>query len=134
MLTEEPFELSGTLGFITNSSSVIHFFPPEVLNHPDVQAVLRTFGVQGGFVGDELWNRSLCSSVLITDEQKELAYEMLAESDYSSPPCDKETLMQPGVVVIYGDEYQGLARSLCNVMQNLAEELKIPCYGGLDYN
>ena len=57
-------------GFITNSSSVVHHFPQELWEHPEVQALAKTYGLDTeGYIGKDLWNRARCESVAITQEE-----------------------------------------------------------------
>jgi len=131
---EEPFELSGNLGFITNSSSVIFHFPLSLLQHPDVVAVLTAFGVTGGVVGDNLWSRDHCASLLVTPEQKAKALDELLGNEYSKPEGTEALLNQEGVVLVYGDEYDSLPRLLCTMMRDLAETLGVPLMESVGFN
>lgn len=113
--------LSATLGFITNSSSAIHHFPREVLDHPTVQHFLKTFEIEGGFVSDNLWHRGECTTVAITQEQKAEVRRQLVENEYDAraPAIDVES---DEVVVIYGDEYTSIASQFADLCcQALAE-------------
>lgn len=108
--------LSMTIGFITNSSSAIHHFPREVLDHPRVKGFLEAFEITGGFIGEDLWSRSHCTTVAITKEQKEEVQRRLNASEYTeyarAPAVDVDS---DEIVVIYGDEYQSIASSLADL-------------------
>lgn len=122
--------LSINLGFVTNSSSMVHHFPREVLNDPNVAAFIQAFQVEGGFVGDDLWHRGQCSTMAMTPEQKQEVREKLASVDFSHPAIRDDD----SVVVIYGDEYQSLASSLAGLMRQAAEKLGYQVGYGEEYN
>jgi len=116
-----PKQISISVGFVTNSSSVVHHFPRELLDHPKVKAFIEKFELQDGFVGEDLWHRAQCGSFLVTPDQKaEVARSFSGDNDISDddyqctgPAVDTD----PGqVVLIYGDEYESIARSLCSLL------------------
>jgi hypothetical protein len=116
-----PKKISISIGFVTNSSSVVHHFPRELLDHPKVKMFIEKFELQHGFVGDDLWHRARCDSFLVAHEQKaEVAQNFrgdnyLSGSDHTAtgPAID----MDPNkVVLIYGDEYDSVARDLCSLL------------------
>jgi hypothetical protein len=116
-----PKQISISIGFVTNSSSVVHHFPRELLNHPKVKTFIEKFELQDGFVGDNLWHRDRCGSFLVSADQKaEVARNFsgdnsLSDDDYQckGPAID----MDPDqVVLIYGDEYGSIASSLCSLL------------------
>lgn len=120
------------IGFITNSSSVIHWFPKEVLTDPEVRTFIEAYGIGEGFVGEYLWSRSSCGSFLVTDAQKNAAEYQLNESEYggggySMGGPDK-------VTVIYGDEYTSVASELCEVLSRACRRMEISEGGSQDYN
>jgi len=129
--------ISINIGFVTNSSSCVHHFPSELLQHPKIKAFLQTFEIEDGFVGPELWSRTHCTTVAITKEQKAEVQDKLTNNDYgaSGPAINVDT---DEVVVIYGDEYQSIASALCNLMYEALVEQKGGDYwshrNSVDYN
>jgi hypothetical protein len=123
--------LSIVTGFITNSSSVIHGFNAELLNDERVQAMLSAYGVEKGFIGDDLMNRGDCGSLLITPEQKEEASKQFRESEYGGIEMSFD---RDSVYVIYGDEYDGLAQEISRLFETIAEEKGLPRTYGNSYN
>jgi hypothetical protein len=130
--------LGMNLGFVTNSSSVVHSFPVAVLQDPNVQAFLKAFEISGGFVGQDLWHRSQCGTFAVTKEQKEEVNQMFnsinsdGEEVYSRIP--QVTTDDSHVVIIYGDEYQSMASSLSHLMAQVCEKMGIPHGYGDSYN
>ena len=118
--------LSINLGFVTNSSSAIHHFPAELLEHPEVKKFLQVFEVSG-FVGD-LWNRSACGTIALTKEQKQVAQTRFNNDNTDVPHIDVDST---DFVVIYGDEYESLAHTFALLCSDAMAKLK----GGdpLDY-
>lgn len=118
------------IGFITNSSSCVYYFPKEVLADPQVKAFLEAHELTRGYIGEELWYRSECASFLVTEEQKAKAKDILRSYD----PDDRETsessvskVIDPkddGVYILYGDEYQSTTHILCRMMSNALAKLK----------
>lgn len=131
--------LGMNLGFVTNSSSVVHSFPVAVLQDPNVQAFLKAFEIHGGFVGTDLWHRSQCGTFAVTKEQKEEVNQMFnainvagEEPFYTSIP--QVSTNNDDVVLIYGDEYQSMASSLSHLMSQAAQKMGIPFGYGDSYN
>lgn len=124
--------VSINIGFITNSSSVVHHFPREMLAHPTISAFMVAMGIEDGFVGDNLWDRGGCTTVAITKEQKEEAWEKLqTESEHCrAPGIDTKG---DDIVLIYGDEYESVAASLAGLMGQVAHEMGLST-GGDSYN
>lgn len=108
-------KISMNIGFVTNSSSVVHHFPKEVLDHPQVAAFIKAFELEDGFVGREMWRRDECTTIAMTRKQKEEVQQKLAQSEYGSkgPPINVDS---DEVVIIYGDEAQSVANSLAHLM------------------
>lgn len=128
---KDRLQVSVNMGFITNSSSCVHWFPSKVLEHSDVKAVLDAYGAHGGWIGDDLWRRTHCDSFLVSDEQKQEAQEQADSAGYGSAP---DLAGRPGdVVVVYGDEYDSLARLLSDVMSEACSAMGLE-WGGQDYN
>lgn len=124
-----PRQISINIGFVTNSSSVVHHFPRRLLEHPTVKVFIEKFELQKGFVGNDLWHRARCSSFLVSPEQKaEVSRNFNGDNDLShsddlvmGPDID----MDPDqVVLIYGDEYCSVASELCQLLcEALHEEI-----------
>lgn len=112
------------MGFITNSSSAIHWFPKELLNDPGVKAFMEAYGLDRGSVGEDLWYRSACESIAITTEQKQQVRDQLTREDYdggsigvSVDPADDSNF-----VVIYGDEYESVTSELAHLLSEIARK------------
>lgn len=120
-----PKRVSITTGFVTNSSSVIHHFPNELLSHPKIAAFLKAFEIEDGFIGEDLWDRSACTSVAITKEQKQEVLQKLQNEEFatSHPVIDVDA---DKFVVIFGDEY----RSIANMLTDLIGEVLVEQHGG----
>ena len=87
--------------------------------------------IPGKIVGDYMWNGASCSSVIITEDQRKEATEKFKDTEYSSfDPGFKEGV----VYVIFGDEYDGLAQEINQIMEQIAEEKKIPRVYRSDFN
>jgi len=122
-----PKQISVSIGFVTNSSSVVHHFPRKLLEHPQVKAFIEKFELQDGFVGDNLWHRDHCASFLVTPEQKaEVTRSFSGDNhissddfQYTGPAIDKDP---DQVVLIYGDEYMSIASSLCALLSEVLRE------------
>lgn len=131
MSERKPTYLLGiNVGFVTNSSSMVHHFPRQLLDDPKVKAFLEAFGVEHGVVGDNLWHRGACTTIAITKEQKQEVVRAFAEEEYSHPHIDVNS---DEVVVIYGDEYTSVANTLAHMLSELCRERDLP-YGGDEYN
>ena len=120
------------VGFITNSSSVVHYLPPELWNHPKIKALFELYGGDG-YVGNYMASRVGCETVAVTPEQKEQAlheYRDVFESGFSLSSTEKET----GAVIIFGDEYQSLPQLLSSMARDLASEEGIEDGWAFDFN
>lgn len=115
--------ISVNIGFVTNSSSCVHHFPGELLQHPKIKAFMEAFEIAGGFIGPELWHRSHCTTVAITKEQKAEVQHKLTNNEYDArgPAINVDT---DEVVIIYGDEYSSIATALCDLMYEALVEKK----------
>lgn len=129
------------LGFVTNSSSVVHHFPAEVLNDPVVRLFLDKFEIGGGFIGSDLWHRGACSTVAMTKEQKREVQRKLQainegqESDGYMARVPAINTEDDSIVVIFGDEYTSLASALSRLMSEAAKQLGLGDLGyGDEYN
>lgn len=120
-----PMRLSMNIGFTTNSSFAVCHFPRQLLDHPTVKEFIELFEVSQGFIGDDMWNRSTCSTMAVTRKQKERLVEAFhvegEDAQWVKPPAiDVES---DDVTVIYGDEYTSLARNLAGLMREAAKEM-----------
>jgi len=121
------------IGFVTNSSFAVHHFPKQLLNHPGVKAFIELFEVSRGFVGDDMWTRSMCGTLAVTKEQKKQVVDKFKreQDEFFRPPhIDVES---DDVVIIYGDEYASLAHQISNLMREAAEEMGLSVSTG-DYH
>lgn len=119
------------VGFITNSSSVVHFFDKKLLEHPEVAAFLSKHEITG-YVGANLWNRGACESILITDEQKELGQKRMEGFEWglgNDVKGAKDTF-----TVIYGDEHWGFAQELCHLIGKVTGKHRSELGSFYDYN
>lgn len=123
-------QLTVNIGFITNSSSQIHWYPKEVLNHPDVKAFVEAYGIKEGYIGEDLWHRGGCSSFLTTPEQIAEAQRELTNENCSSPLLSKG---EDKIVVIYGDEYSNLTQELAYILDKVCRDQKLK-YEADEYN
>lgn len=115
--------VSVNLGFITNSSSAVTYVPVEVMQHERVRNFMKRYEVTDGFIGEDLWSRSGCASLLVTQDQVEAAREELT-SDWSYP-ASIEDVHDGGAVLIYGDEYDSLVSDLADLCYDIASELGV---------
>lgn len=108
--------LTINVGFITNSSSAIHWFDKKVLEAPEVKAFLEAYAING-YVGN-VWERSRCDTFAPDRKTKEQLVEAFSqEPEWHAPginPGDDD------VVVIYGDEYDSLTKTLCELLASVA--------------
>lgn len=121
-----PKQLSINIGFVTNSSSVVYHFPRALLEDDKIQSFIRAFEIEGGYVGEEMWNRSTCSTFAVTKEQKALAVERLKDTEYGGgPSIDVED--ENTVVIIYGDEYNNITSILGHMLREMCERQGFSC-------
>ena len=128
-----PRLLHINIGFVTNSSSVVYHFPKALLENKTIQAFLKAFEVDSGFIGRDLWSRNTCGTLALTREQKLEVQRQLNETEYGTPPGidvnDDSTF-----VMVYGDEHRDIASILIHMLTDLAEkELGVHIFGQ-DYN
>jgi len=121
------------IGFITNSSSCIHFFDKRLLGDEQVKAFIDAYGIAGGYVGSDLWHRARCGSFLVNDEQREKARKELNEADFGGPYPVGDA---DSVTVIYGDEHSEITMELDTVLKDACRRLNKPEWdlGGTEYN
>jgi hypothetical protein len=130
------------IGFVTNSSSVVHHFPAEVLNDPTVKMFLEKFEISGGFVGSDLWHRGHCATFAVTKDQKKQVQQNLQSINDGREEEGGYQTSVPGisteddsVVVIYGDEYTSMASTLSHLLSEAAKRLGLGDLGyGASYN
>lgn len=115
------------MGFITNSSSAIHWFPKELLDEPEVKAFMDAYGLGSGYVGDDLWYRSNCETIALTKEQKQEVKGQLTREDYGSRMGDTVNPDDDSqFVIIYGDEYQSVTSELAHLLSEIAAKKGLP--------
>ena len=119
--------LTVNIGFITNSSSVIHWFDGAILKDPEVQAFIDAYELSAGSIGENLWNRARCGSLLTTEDQFAQVREDLADEIGSNNIVQNGGVAtrNGGVAIIYGDEYATIFSELAHVMSEAAERLNI---------
>lgn len=128
--------ISTNIGFITNSSSVVHHFPRKLLEHPKIAQFMSIFGLENGFVGENMWHRGECATIAVTKEQKEKVARGMRELDLEEPySCSGPAIDvdSDDIVVVYGDEYQSVANELAHMLKDAANELGLQ-YSGQDFN
>jgi len=140
---EPAYQLTVTSGFITNSSSVIYHFDARILEHPKVKRFLEAYELNKGYVGSEIWNREDCMTLAMTKEQKEEAHrgfnsingwDIFKDDDsFRYNPDDYIDVNNSGPIIIYGDEYDHITHTVCELMRQASEELGLN-FGGRDYN
>lgn len=111
-------------GFITNSSSVVHYFDKSLLEDPEVAAFIKAYDLQDGIIGKEMYSRSGCSSFLPTRELKEEARRRFnaAMDDYGvESHIDFGANEDNVVTLVYGDEYYSFASILCKLLSEAAD-------------
>lgn len=129
--------ISINIGFITNSSSVVHNFPRDLLEDPDVAAFVKAYGLERGLMPEDLWYRSQCTTVAMTKEQKTDLKDLFADNEYGSSykiDCHEN---DDNIVVVYGDEYDSIASEFCDVLCDaMARKQGIEYYhsSGQDFN
>jgi hypothetical protein len=114
------------IGFITNSSSVVHYYPKEILEDPEVKFFLTTYGIEGGYASDDVLYRSSCDSMLLTDQQKTHADIQLREAETHYTVSAKDHANE--VILIYGDEYTSITSELATLLNKVARRLGMGDY------
>lgn len=127
--------ISANVGFVTNSSSVIYHFPKEILEDEEVKKFIEDYGLEHGFVGNDLWHRDGCTTLALTKDQKHyvnLGLKGDNEDDYSfyNVSVNEES---DEIVLIYGDEYESIVHTLARLMKDVANRKKIS-FTSTDYN
>ncbi len=125
--------LSMNIGFVTNSSFVVHHFPKIVLEHPYVKTFVKRYEISQGFIGHNMWNRSECSTIAMTSEQKkevQMEFQREKEEWMHGPHIDTES---DDVLIIYGDEYMSIAQGLSWLMSMAAKAMNLD-YSSDDYH
>lgn len=124
-------------GFITNSSSVVHYFDKSLLEDPEVAAFIKAYDLQDGVIGREMYSRSNCSSFLPTRELKEEArrrFSAAMESYGSESHIDFGADDDNIVTLVYGDEYYSFASILCGLLSEAAERKGSGNLGGDEFH
>ena len=106
-----------SLGFVTNSSSMVHHIPSEIMAHPKVRAFLKVWDIEGGVEPEEPWSRDSCTTIALTPEQKRKVKAKFNEpgyEDFRAPPIDTE---DDSTLVIFGDEYRSIASALVHLIE-----------------
>lgn len=117
--------ISANIGFITNSSSCVHCFPIDLLDDPNVAAVIEAYNLQNGYLPDSLTHRGICDSVLVTKEQKDEVLQFISENEYFNKEQWTGALHTPDTLVItYSDESESLARVLCEALSQAQQKRK----------
>jgi len=117
-------KLTAVTGFITNSSSVVYHFPMSALENPKIKLFMERNGLIDsdgschGFIGDDLWNRAYCSSIVFTADEKQGAITNLRgdDAEYYCPPVID--MQSDDFVIIYGDEYESLAADFAHLLHD----------------
>lgn len=125
------------IGFITNSSSMVHHFPKKLLEDPAVKAFLSAFECEDGFIGDDLWHRGQCGSFAVTREQKEKIQHELTNNEYGAHGPSIAVDDDEQIVVVYGDEHPDLAMQISRMLAETAVRMglrKESWGGGQEYN
>lgn len=110
------FNIQVTTGFITNSSSMICWFDRKLLDNPEVKAFLSAYGIENGTVGQNLWHRGACTSILLTPEQRREAQHKLSTGAFDASYAPDLGDDDDKIIVIYGDEYSNIATEFANVL------------------
>lgn len=122
-------KLSLNLGHVTNSSSMVFWFPREILEDEEVRAFLEAFDLTKGWVGADLSCRIGCRSFLLTKEQKQTAAASV-DGCYREPVIN---LDGDEVVVIYGDEHSDATAHVAEVLSAACQRLGLE-YTSEEYN
>lgn len=112
--------LAINIGFITNSSSCIYWFPKEILEDPTVDAFLSAYGFKQDFIGESL-SRSCCATFTCTLEGWNTMADRLSGGFQTIRPGE------PGdVIIMYGDEHpedKPFIRHILEVLDEAADRL-----------
>lgn len=123
------YEITFGMGHVTNSSSCIHYLPKKVLENPVVKAFIEAYEIKG-HVGEEIWSRSRCGSILLTQEDKIKANHEMMREEYGKPlDCSNEDEF----IVIYGDEYHGIENVFAHLCNDVAVKLGLSTHSN-EYN
>lgn len=105
-------------GFVTNSSSCVYQIDRELLEDPEIQEFMDKHGLtESGYIGSNLWHRAQCESVAVTTEEQKQVKESLREAPYSGTAGPGVDPSDDQIVVVYGDEYQGIAQQLVRLIR-----------------
>lgn len=117
------WRISVVSGFITNSSSCIHWFDRRVLKDKEVATFLKKYELVD-HVGRDIWCRSSCASFVTTPAgYQQLREGFKGDSDY----CSRDLAANDDrVIVVYGDEYGTIFSELANLLKQASQRLKLP--------
>jgi hypothetical protein len=119
-------KLAINTGFTTNSSSRVVHVPQEVLDLDPVRDFMETYNIEDGFIGDHLYYRSSCGSLLVSRDQKETAQKRLDEfwedSEFEPNTPDIRPDEEDKAVIIYGDEYTTIASELLQIIESHTDQ------------
>lgn len=120
--------LSFNLGHVTNSSSMVYWFPREILEDPEISAFLEAYDLGKGWVGGDLFSRSGNHSFIVTREQRLEAiaqFEAAVDDDWTPtfPTIDPD---DDAVIVIYGDEYSTTAHQVGRMLVDACKRHDLP--------
>lgn len=128
-------QIGMNIGFITNSSSVVHHVPREIFDHPEIQAFLKAYEADTGFVGSDMWHRGECGSLAVTREQKLDVKNQFEHNCYDAhPPTNVNPEDDSEVILVYGDEHEDLAYMLAEMLRDVSEKMGKPMGYGRDFN
>jgi hypothetical protein len=104
-------------GFITNSSSVIHWFDQNrMLSNPKVRTFLSRYGFDDGslpnMVGADLYSRAGCSSIATDNKTKDVLINEV-ECIQGIDELKDESIG----IIIYGDEYTSFSSELSLILE-----------------
>ena len=116
--------LSINIGFITNSSSVVHHFPAELLKHPKIAAFMEAFEIKDGFIGKNLGYRQDSPTIAITKGQKAEVYANLRTEEADIPEGDipEINVDSDDFVVIYDDESESIVTALVRLIDECSPD------------
>ena len=118
-------KLAINTGYTTNSSSRVVHIPKDLLEDPDIQAVLEKYEVEDGYVGDNLWHRAKCETLALTKEQKRKAKDQLQNHGYDHEPTAIPRIDvgdEDKAVLVYGDEYNGIVQTILGMIRRKMDE------------
>lgn len=125
---------SFNFGFVTNSSSVIHYFDKKVFDDPEVKAFMEKYELKDILPAD-VWCRSTCHCLITEEDTFDKVNEDLIRS-YSDDDYYRNYLegYDPNkAIIIYGDEYDSIYHDLSNIIGDACKRLNLASHT-TDYN